>query len=64
MLTHASVLKVTADGTRTSPILRGKWVLEKIIGKPSAGKPHARIREGEAEWLSYSTIPRQSRVTM
>lgn len=24
--------------------------------EPSAGKPHARIREGEAEWLSYSTI--------
>lgn len=23
--------------------------------EPSAGKPHARIREGEAEWLSYST---------
>ncbi len=25
--------------------------------EPGAGKPHARIREGEAEWLSYSTIP-------
>jgi hypothetical protein len=24
--------------------------------EPSAGKPHARICEGEAEWLSYSTI--------
>jgi hypothetical protein len=23
--------------------------------EPSAGKPHARICEGEAEWLSYST---------
>mgnify|MGYP002780414249 CR=1 FL=1 len=32
VMTHASVLKVTADGTRTSPVLRGKWVLEKIIG--------------------------------
>ncbi len=25
--------------------------------EPGAGKPHARIREGEAEWLSYSTDP-------
>src|SRR5262249_32271062 len=31
VMTHASVLKVTADGTRTSPVLRGKWVLERII---------------------------------
>src|SRR5262249_53524728 len=27
VLTQASILKVTADGTRTSPVLRGKWVL-------------------------------------
>ena len=39
ILTHASVLKVTADGTRTSPILRGKWVLERIIGKPPQPPP-------------------------
>jgi hypothetical protein len=39
VLTHASVLKVTADGTRTSPVLRGKWVLEKILGQPPAPPP-------------------------
>jgi hypothetical protein len=39
VLTHASVLKVTADGTRTSPVLRGKWVLERILGKPPAPPP-------------------------
>jgi hypothetical protein len=38
-LTHASILKVTANGTTTSPILRGKWVLEKIIGTPPAPPP-------------------------
>ena len=27
--------------------------------EPGAGKPHARICEGEAEWPSYSTIPRR-----
>jgi hypothetical protein len=30
---------VTADGTRTSPVLRGKWVLEKILGQPPAPPP-------------------------
>ena len=39
VLTQASILKVTADGTRTSPVLRGKWVLERIIGKPPAPPP-------------------------
>src|SRR6185295_18503329 len=39
VMTHASILKVTADGTRTSPVLRGKWVLEKIIGQPPAPPP-------------------------
>lgn len=39
VMTHASILKLTADGTKTSPILRGKWVLEKIIGMPPAPPP-------------------------
>jgi hypothetical protein len=39
VLTHASIMKVTADGTRTSPVLRGKWVLERIIGQPPSPPP-------------------------
>jgi len=39
VMTQASVLKVTADGTRTSPVLRGKWVLERILGQPPAPPP-------------------------
>ena len=39
VITHASVLKVTADGTRTSPILRGKWVLERILGQAPSPPP-------------------------
>ena len=39
VMTHAAVLKVTADGTRTSPVLRGAWVLERILGKPPAPPP-------------------------
>jgi hypothetical protein len=39
VMTHASVCKVTADGTRTSPVLRGKWILERILGKPPSPPP-------------------------
>jgi hypothetical protein len=39
VMTQASILKVTADGTRTSPVLRGKWVLERILGQPPNPPP-------------------------
>lgn len=32
VLTQAGVLKVTANGTNTSPVVRGVWVLENILG--------------------------------
>src|SRR5262249_51012590 len=38
-LTQASVLKVTANGTVTSPVKRGAWVMRKIIGKPPDPPP-------------------------
>ncbi len=34
VLTHGSILKVSANGTTTSPVIRGKWVLERILGTP------------------------------
>ncbi|MGE3808884.1 MAG: DUF1592 domain-containing protein [Gemmataceae bacterium] len=39
VLTQASVLKITANGTNTSPVVRGVWVLEKIVGKPTPPPP-------------------------
>ncbi len=39
VMSHGSVLKVTADGTTTSPVLRGKWVLERILGKAPPPPP-------------------------
>jgi len=33
LITHASVMKVTANGTTTSPIVRGMWMLERIMGE-------------------------------
>jgi Protein of unknown function (DUF1592)/Protein of unknown function (DUF1588)/Protein of unknown function (DUF1587)/Protein of unknown function (DUF1585)/Protein of unknown function (DUF1595)/Planctomycete cytochrome C len=34
ILRHGSVLTVTSYATRTSPVLRGRWVLENILGTP------------------------------
>jgi hypothetical protein len=31
-MTQASVLKITSNGTTTSPVLRGKWIMERILG--------------------------------
>ena len=39
LLTQASILGLTSDGTRHRPVHRGKWVLESIIGKPPPPPP-------------------------
>ena len=39
LLTQASVLKVTANGTATSPVQRGVWVMERILGIPRQPPP-------------------------
>lgn len=39
LLTQASVLKVTANGTTTSPVLRGVWMNERILGQPVPPPP-------------------------
>jgi len=58
VMTHASVLKVTADGTHTSPVLRGKWVLERIIGKPPQPPP-ADVGAIEPDIRGATTIRQQ-----
>jgi hypothetical protein len=39
LLTQASVLTVTSNPTRTSPVKRGKWVLEQLLGNPPPPAP-------------------------
>lgn len=39
VLAQASVLKVTANGTTTSPVLRGVWFLDNILGQPAPPPP-------------------------
>lgn len=39
LLTHSSVLTLTSYPTRTSPVQRGKWILENILGTPPPEPP-------------------------
>jgi hypothetical protein len=39
LMTQASVLKVTANGTTTSPVLRGHWITERILGLETPPPP-------------------------
>ena len=39
LLTHASVHTITSNGTVTSPVARGTWMLEKFLGTPAPPPP-------------------------
>ena len=39
LLGHASVLAVTSYPNRTSPVVRGKWILENLLGTPPPPPP-------------------------
>lgn len=39
ILSHASILTATSNPTRTSPVKRGRWVLEQILGEPPPPPP-------------------------
>jgi hypothetical protein len=39
LLTQASILTVTSNPTRTSPVKRGRWVLEQLLGTPPPPPP-------------------------
>lgn len=58
VLTQASVLKVTANGTTTSPVTRGVWVLDNILGRPSPPPP-AGVPAVEPDIRGATTIREQ-----
>jgi hypothetical protein len=58
VLTQASVLKVTANGTNTSPVTRGVWVLDRILGKP-VPPPPANVPAIEPDIRGTTTIREQ-----
>ena len=50
ILGHGSMLTVTSVATRTSPVMRGKWILENLMGAPPPEPPpgvETNLGEGE-----------------
>jgi hypothetical protein len=39
LLGHGSILAITSHAERTSPVLRGKWILENLLGTPPPPPP-------------------------
>jgi hypothetical protein len=57
-LTMGAILKVTANGTTTSPILRGNWLLSRILGTPPP-KPREDVEAVEPDIRGATTIRTQ-----
>ena len=58
LLTQASVLKVTANGTTTSPVIRGHWITERILGIETPPPP-PKIPSVEPDIRGAVTIRQQ-----
>ncbi len=58
LLTQASVLKVTANGTTTSPVVRGAWINERILGVPIPPPP-ASVPAIEPDTRGATTVRKQ-----
>lgn len=58
LLTQASILTVTSNGTTTSPVVRGVWMLENILGQPSLPPPPVST-DIEPDIRGASTIKEQ-----
>ena len=62
LLGHGSILTLTSHADRTSPVLRGKWVMEVLMGTPPPppppGVPDLEETVGAADGRSLSTRER------
>ncbi len=64
VITMGSVLTVTSNPTRTSPVKRGKWVLEEILGTPPPPPPpmvEALDKEGDTSTAGMTLRQRMER---
>ena len=55
LLTQGAILKVTANGTTTSPVVRGAWIMERLIGQPPPPPP-ANVPAVEPDIRGATTI--------
>lgn len=58
VMTMAAILKVTANGTTTSPIVRGAWVLDSLLGTPPP-RPPMGVEAVEPDIRGATTIREQ-----
>lgn len=58
VMTQAAVLKVSADGTSTSPVLRGSWILKNLFGEPPPPPP-AGVEAIEPDIRGATTVREQ-----
>jgi hypothetical protein len=65
LLGHGSILTVTSYSNRTSPVVRGKWILDNILNAPPppppASVPALRARDTEGKVLSMRAQMEQHR---
>jgi mono/diheme cytochrome c family protein len=59
VLTQASVLTVSSYATRTSPVLRGKWILENVLAAPPPDPPAGTPRLDEAKVGADASLRKQ-----
>jgi hypothetical protein len=58
LMTQASVLKVTANGTTSSPVTRGAWIMERLLGH-HVPPPPPSVQAIESDIRGASTIREQ-----
>ncbi len=58
VITHASVLKMSTNATYTSPVKRGVWLLDRIIGK-TPPPPPPDVKAAEPDIRGATTIREQ-----
>jgi hypothetical protein len=58
LLTQASILRITADGNATSPVIRGNFIVSNILGEPPSPPPPNVVIE-EPDTRGSTTIRQQ-----
>ena len=58
LLTQASVLRVTANGTTTTPVIRGAWIMERVLGT-EIPPPPSGVAAVEPDTRGATTIREQ-----
>ena len=59
ILAHASTLTISSYSTRTSPVLRGKWILENLLNAPPPPPPAAVPLLDESKVGESASLRRQ-----